>query len=126
MTDFKRYWIIFIVGAVGYCLLEIIWRGRTHPSMAVVGGFCLIMIQRINILFKSSPYVLRAIMCAVAISLVELLAGLILNRALNLGVWDYSNRKFNFLGQICARYSMYWFFLSLGIIVLGNKIPFFR
>ena len=28
----------FLIGAVGYPLLELAWRGHTHPSMALAGG----------------------------------------------------------------------------------------
>ena len=28
----------FLVGAVGYPALEMLWRRRTHPSMALAGG----------------------------------------------------------------------------------------
>ena len=29
---------LFLVGAGGYCLLELLWRGRTHWTMALTGG----------------------------------------------------------------------------------------
>ena len=28
----------FLLGAVGYPLLELCWRGRTHPTMSLAGG----------------------------------------------------------------------------------------
>ena len=30
--------VTFAAGGVGYCALETLWRGRTHPSMALCGG----------------------------------------------------------------------------------------
>lgn len=126
MTDLRRYFFIFIVGAVGYCGLEVLWRGFTHPSMAVVGGLCLILIQRINRRFREKPLYLRAALCAVGISVVEFLAGILLNVVLNLNVWDYSAQPFDLLGQVCPLYSVLWFFLSCGVIFFGNKIPYFR
>lgn len=126
MTDCKRYLLIFLAGAVGYCLLEIIWRGRTHPSMAVVGGLCLVLIRMVNHRFFAKSYFSRALICALIISTVEFLSGILLNRVLKLDVWDYSRQPLNVLGQICPLYSVLWFFLSFGIIYFGNKIPFFR
>jgi len=125
MTDFKRYILIFIIGAVGYCCIELLWRGYTHPSMAVVGGICLILIQRINRHFIAKPYFFRAILCSGAISIVEFLAGVLLNIIFHLNVWDYSAQPLNIMGQICPLYSILWFFLSFGVLILGNKIPYF-
>lgn len=126
MTDFKRYFLIFVTGAVGYCIIEILWRGYTHPSMAVVGGICLLMIRSINRRFSYKPYAFRAMLCSVGISLIELASGILLNMILHLNVWDYSAQPLNFMGQICPLYSVLWFFLSLGVIYFGNKIPAFR
>ena len=33
--------VTFAAGGVGYCALETLWRGRTHPSMALCGGTVL-------------------------------------------------------------------------------------
>ena len=43
--------IIFLFGGVGYGLIELLWRGRTHPSMVLTGGFCFAIICGINFLF---------------------------------------------------------------------------
>ena len=39
---------IFMTGAVLYSLIEILWRGRTHWTMAVTGGLCLLLIHICN------------------------------------------------------------------------------
>ncbi len=125
MTDCKRYCLIFLIGAAGYCLLEILWRGHTHPSMAVVGGICFSLIRIINSRFRAKSYFFRALLCCGAISAVELLSGILLNIVFDLAVWDYSRQPLNFLGQICPLYCMLWFFLSLVILFFGNKFPLF-
>lgn len=83
------------------------------------------MIYWINKTFLDKPYVIRAVFCAVGISAVEFAAGIVLNRVLKLGVWDYSRQPLNILGQICPLYSVYWFLLSLAVIFLGNKLYVF-
>ena len=65
MSVYKRCYFIFIAGALGYCLLEILWRGYTHPSMGIAGGLCLIGIYYISKL--NCPRVLRAIFATVFI-----------------------------------------------------------
>ncbi len=126
MADCKRYCLIFLVGAAGYCIIEILWRGHTHPSMAVVGGICFCLIHIINRNFCGRSYIFRALLCSGAISAVELLSGILLNIVLDLGVWDYSRQPLNFMGQICPLYSVLWFLLSLVILFVGNRYPLFR
>ena len=36
-----RYPLVLLLGAAGYPLAELCWRGRTHWSMALLGGLCL-------------------------------------------------------------------------------------
>lgn len=121
MTVFKDLCILFLFGAVGYCLIEILWRGHTHPSMAIVGGICFILIYIINKYLPDNSCVTKAILCALVISAIEFSAGILLNIVMQLDVWDYSKIPFNLMGQICLRYSVLWFFLSFGIIHIGNS-----
>ncbi len=121
MAIFKRHALIFLTGAVGYSLLELLWRGRTHPSMALLGGLCLLTIFFINGRFshKSRPY--RAFLCAAAITAAELLSGILLNLILHLSVWDYSRQPLHILGQICPLYSFLWFLLSLAVLYVLDR-----
>ncbi len=115
-------------------LIEILWRGWSHPSMFVVGGLCFPLIGGINqdVLRWQMPMELQALLGACIITAMELLSGLILNRWLGLDVWDYSAYPFNFMGQICLEYSLFWVVLSLlGIVaddwlrhvLFGEKRP---
>ena len=53
------------------------------------------------------PLVWQSLIGAAAITVVELIAGLIVNLWLGLGVWDYSHLPLNVLGQVCL-----WFFFA--------------
>ncbi len=110
---------LFLTGAAGYCLLEILWRGYTHWAMAPVGGLCLIIIGAVNT-FSMKP-ALKALICSGAITAVEYISGTILNIVLKWNVWDYSDRFLNVSGQICPLYSVLWFFLSLAVITVMNR-----
>lgn len=125
MSLYKRCYFIFLTGAVGYSLLEILWRGYTHPSMALVGGLCLLLIVFINNRFKQKSRIFRSALCTLVISAVEFLSGILLNIILHLDVWDYSNRLFNIMGQICPLYCMLWFFLSYALIFVMEKYSYF-
>ena len=106
----KENWLAFGLGAVGYPLLEMLWRRRTHVSMAVAGGICFSLLYRIHL--RERPLLTRCLAGALSITAVELMTGLIVNRLLHLRVWDYSRDRFHLLGQVCLRYTFYWFALS--------------
>ena len=38
--------IIFTAGAAGYTLLEVLWRGHSHWSMAAAGGISLLLLSK--------------------------------------------------------------------------------
>jgi uncharacterized membrane protein len=56
---------------------------------------------RLNILIK-------AILCGLIITLVELTFGLIFNVLLGLNVWNYSGEALNLFGQICLPFTLIW------------------
>ena len=103
----------FLLGALGYGALEILWRGRTHWSMLLAGGACLCGIKKIcrrkQGLFSS------ALRCAGMITTAEFCIGMLVNR--RYAVWDYRGRRGNVLGQICPMYSILWFALSLPFVL---------
>lgn len=103
----------FLFGALGYGLVEILWRGRTHPSMLVTGGICLCAMKRICAL--GHGVIRNALKCAAFITATEFLVGVLVNGVFQMKVWDYSKEKGNILGQICPRFSAAWFLLSLPI-----------
>lgn len=117
-----HYIFIFLTGALGYPMLELLWRGRTHVSMAVLGGLCLLLIFFINDRFAHTSRLFRALLSAAAITGAELFSGILLNLVLRLNVWDYSHRPLHLLGQICPLYSLLWFFLSFAILSVWERI----
>ena len=122
---FKKYYFIFLFGGVGYPLLEIIWRGYTHPSMGIVGGICLVAIYFINERFCLRSKKFRAFLCTGIITTVELISGVFLNLYLGLNIWDYSFLPLNFLGQVCLPYAFLWYGLSYAIIYTAEKVKIF-
>ncbi len=108
--------LIFLTGALGYGIIEILWRGYTHPSMLLTGGICFLIIWHISGFFSYLSLFKKSLLSAFSITAVEIITGLIVNIILKLDVWDYSNLKFNILGQVSLLYSVLWFFLSAGII----------
>jgi len=105
-----------VIGGAGYCILEILWRGRTHISMAFAGALSLLFIVYLCDRHTSLPLPLKATLSSVFISAIEFLIGIIVNLWLKFNVWDYSDNFGNIMGQVCPLYSILWFFLSYVII----------
>lgn len=67
---------------------------------------------------------LQAIIGSLMVTGAELISGIVLNIWLGLGIWDYSQMPFNFLGQICPQFTFAWMGLSLIAIVLDDYIRY--
>ena len=103
-------WQELLVAATGgglYILIELLWRGRSHISMFLLGGLCFWLIGRLDRNHPASV-VVQAVLGAAMVTALELITGLVVNRWLGLNVWDYSNMPMNFLGQICLPYFLLW------------------
>ena len=111
-----RKMALFTVGGLGYCTLELLWRGRTHGSMFVAGGVCFLLLGKLNRTQPRLPLPARATAGALIITMVELATGLVVNRGYR--VWDYRGMPFDYHGQICLPYTLLWIPVSLGAMVL--------
>ena len=113
---------IFLIGSLGYGLIEILWRGFTHPSMLLAGGICFLAMTEIANYFTGFSDLKKSILSSFFITAVEMIIGVIVNIGLNLEVWDYSSLPFNILGQISLIYSFFWLILSFIIFKILKKI----
>ena len=122
---FYKYLFLFLVGGLAYCGIEMLWRGHTHWAMLIVGGLCFIFCGGINEWFDwNMPLWKQMLICAVGITAIEFVAGIILNIILQLNVWDYGNMPFNILGQVCLPFSFLWFLLSFVAIWLDDWLRY--
>ena len=112
MNRLKEYFMCFAVGGVTYGLVEIIVRGYTHWSMVLTGGAVLVLLNMIN-KSRNVPLIWRCLLGMTVITSLELAVGMLVNIRMGWGVWDYSHKPFNFLGQICPLYTLLWCALSL-------------
>ena len=125
MKQILKYIILFSIGGLLYCGIEMLWRGRTHWTMFFVGGLCFILCGSINeILDWQMPLWKQMLICATGITLIEFISGVIINIVLKLNVWDYSHLPLNICGQVCLLYSFFWFILSCAAIVLDDWLRY--
>ena len=121
MVNRRELFIVFLIGAVGYALIEIIWRGFTHWSMVLTGGMCFMIFYKFIIL-NNFTIVQQCVLAMIIITSFEFVVGGFVNLAWGMNVWDYSNQIFNLEGQICPLFSMIWFFMGIPMSIASNYI----
>lgn len=108
----------FLVGAGAYPVIEVLWRGHSHWSMALAGGLCAVLLFCFNWLFDRVARPIRALLGGFLICLVEFIFGIIFNIFFNLAVWDYSAMPCQLMGQVCLHYFLLWCVLSFFLTFL--------
>jgi predicted membrane protein len=139
-------WVLSVLmwtwGGAAYFLLEVAYKtARGEPeriswTMLVLAAILCIPIERAGAEMPwDVPLWIQAAGCAVLVTATELIAGLILNVWLGLGVWDYSDLWGNLWGQICPQFAAIWWGLCLVFIpvfdwmryaVAGGERPRYR
>ena len=115
--------ILYAIGGIVYMLVEMLWRGYTHWSMGIVGGICFVLMGQINEFLSFDMYIeIQAIISAGIITIIEFIAGVILNLILKWDIWDYSMMPFNIMGQVCLLFTFLWMLLSIIGIYLDDFI----
>ena len=107
---------VFALGSILYGLTEILWRGWTHWTMLLCGGICFTLMYLVS--GSELSLVKKWLLSTCIITTVEFVAGCIVNLRLHWQVWDYSSLPFNLLGQICPRFFLMWFALSIPGVAL--------
>lgn len=113
--------LVFVLGGTAYAMMEILFRGHTHWSMALTGGACVVTLYILLDWLNGQPLVMAALAGAVIVTVYEFAVGCIVNLRFGWAVWDYSDMEGNLLGQICPVFTAAWFalcFLFLGVVRL--------
>ena len=114
----KESAIIFVIGSVGYTLLELLGRGYTSWTMTATGGVCFQLLYRLRQKISRLNLWKQCLAGGGVITAVELVSGGLFNKLLKMQVWDYSEQPCNFKGQICLLYSLLWCLLCLPVLAL--------
>ncbi len=120
-TGVAKYIIIFGLGAFIYGAIEVIVRGYTHWTMALTGGAVMALFMLIN-RSRDVNILLRCLLGALVITSLEFAVGAVVNLGLGWDVWDYSEKPFNIMGQICPLFTLGWFALSLPGFMLCTAV----
>ena len=122
MKDIDKYIIIFIIGGIGYGIIEVLFRGYTHWSMIITGGAAFLSLYIINNALTNTSIFIKALLGMVVITVLEFSVGIIVNKIFALDVWDYTNMPGNILGQISLQFSACWYGLSVVAFIVFENI----
>ncbi len=117
----KQIWCcmkLLSVGGALYGGIELLWRKYTHWSMILTGGICFTILFKIFARMTSCSLWIKCCIGSTVITYVEFISGFFLNYCLRWKVWDYSHCRFNFCGQICLIYSIFWGLLTVPVSAL--------
>ena len=131
--------LLWTWGGTVYFLLEVAYKTATGSperiswTMLVLAIVLCIPVERAGYQLPwACPLWLQAMACAALVTLVEFIAGCVLNLWIGLDIWDYSDIPFNLLGQICLPFSLAWWVLCFAFIpvfdwlrwaVIGGEKP---
>lgn len=117
----RKHLTLMCTGGLLYVILELIWRGRSHWTMFLLGGICFVALGLINEILPWSMTLWKQILIGtVIVTALEFVTGCIVNLWLGWNVWDYSRLPGNILGQICPQYCLLWLPVSLAGIILDD------
>lgn len=111
------FWV-FGFGATVYGIIEVLFRGYTHWTMAIAGGMAFTLIYLVNITIKTESLIIRCLIGSAIITSIEFVCGVVVNVFLGMNVWDYSQEQYNVLGQICPLFSFIWFLVCIPATLL--------
>lgn len=114
-----RHWPRWLLGGLLYGFLEIAYRGYTHWKMMLLAALLCVPLDIANEHMPwHLPLVCQGVLGGLVITAAELLAGLLLNCWLGLGIWDYSGIWGNLWGQICPQFALLWCILAVPAIII--------
>lgn len=121
MKKLSEYLLLWAVGGCIYYLTEFLFRGFSHWTMFVLGGICLdfftVQGRMVN---WEDPMWRQILRCVIFVVSMEFISGIILNKWMNLGIWDYSGLPFQLFGQICLPFAIIFSgFCAVGILLGG-------
>lgn len=112
----SEYLVLGVLGGTFYYTFEMVFRGFSHWSMFLLGGVCLVFFAQQGLWVKwEDPMWRQVVRCTLFVIAGEFITGIIVNKWMGWGVWDYSDQPFQLLGQICLPFAV----LFSGLCVVG-------
>ena len=85
------------------------------PYLILYGTGALMLMGCISLFnFYDANFIVKIIIYFVAITGLEVIAGLVGTGLFNIRLWDYSDQFLHYKGHVCLKFSVYWVFLAFG------------
>ena len=110
---------LFLAGSFIYPAIELLYRKKTHISMAVTRRPAYVCIHKIcNGFFRKKNLAIKCIAGSFIITGVELATGLVVNVMMKKKVWDYSGLPLNIKGQVCLPFTVLWGLITIPALMI--------
>lgn len=120
-----KYLCLFCIGGFAYCDIELLYRGQTHWSMFLCAGIIFIYASVQNEALEwDYPFWKQLLKVWIFALIAEFITGCIVNLWLGWDVWDYSNLKFNILGQTSLTFALLFLPICALAIVLDDYVRY--
>jgi len=96
---------------------HIINRGFLIGPLCGVYGIGTILVLFVLTYIKPHPFFIF-LYASLLTTIIELMAGIILEKLLNQRLWDYSDKAANFMGFICLQNAIIWGLLSIFVVYI--------
>ena len=116
-----EYGLTFLMGFFLYTLMEIMGRGYTHWTMGCVAGAALCVLYHMEDRLDASRPV-RALLGGLFVTAAEFTVGVFDNIIMGWHVWDYSDMRLQFMGQVSLLFSLLWCVLCYFAVGICDKI----
>lgn len=119
-----KYFIIFLICGIAYYLIEILYRGYSHWTMFLLGGWCGLFADWQNEETSwSYPFWKQVLWVETVVLCSEFITGCIVNLWLKWNVWDYSDLH-SILGQTSLEYALLFLPLCAFAIVFNDYLRY--
>ena len=139
MEIFLNLAFLFFIGSILGWILELFFRKFISTKRWINPGFLtgpylpiygfglsvLYLISKIDMSFIPNiiaQKILIIVFMALAMTVIEYIAGIIFIKGMNVKLWDYSNEWGNIKGIICPLYSFFWAILGIIYYFFINPI----
>ena len=127
---FELFWLFLLYSFAGWLAetmfaavtrREFVNRGVLNGPLCMIYGFTAVLLTiGMGELRDNLP--LLFIFCTIDATLIEWLAGHLLEKSSHGRWWDYSHIRFNMDGYICLPYSLLWGVLGVAVVEWGSPL----
>ena len=104
MKKLSEYLFMGALGGTLYYMIEIIFRGYSHWSMFLLGGFCFIFFAQQGLWTKwREPLWKQVLWCTAFVVSAEFITGIIVNKVMGWNDWKNTEQKLPIRCQISCK-----------------------